>query len=775
MTVSGFLEHLEHSRYRINLLIALALAASLAWWVAGKSESAIPLFEDIAAAENILSSSSKTLNVELEQLNVWLEVNDPTQIESSAAQLRYLGSTLDSPIASETLSYFSLSNELNAYLGAWRRLRLHSLPQDWKQWTLSQSNDFVTLAISYDQPEHERKSIVDVRAILASPNLHSAQTSNVKLGMDALYALNTGLRLVINKKSVEQTEIIKAFLQLNKSMQDMGLGNISSVLKAKDARATRRALELGSLDAVGFSIPGLAIRLLVPLTALAISIDLLFSLYRTSSLAREFLTQEEVAIGLGGLPWLFSPPDIGIDGRLKRAALARTFVLLTGCTFALAPLVFSGPDGMQKLFGLICLIVTLVTQVFCIRSLSVLHGSASEPYDKTDETILGKLTSQRLKAVSSTFTSVQIACAATLAFFLAFSVIPRYLLEGSTKLHREAKVLEALELSYDQRLREQAQIFTEWCKDGGDFFMYFSFAAEMIANDHPAKPLLESIASDPIVEAQSHAVARLRDVIGESRALIDDLDQEDLELVVEVLYRKDYDTVIKKLTQLQHVLAEHPAPEIMIYLPSSMAEKPSSGISPPFIAPYRVIVERGGFANQLRSLPPLNDVEALLNSIKEIGVNRVGGFKVLEHELAGLDAELGRVNLKLAGVTVPQVVARDVALISLCSLSLAFAIRLRGARLLIAYIQTRPNEPKANIDNLPGVLFMKFASWKRFWRWLSTAHVFLAVLATEMVVIAAPGTSTIHTLFPISCGIFTVSVIIWAAIERRCLLYGGDW
>lgn len=770
MTISGFLEHLEHVRYRINLLIALALAASLAWWVAGKSEAAIPLFEDVAAAEKILSNSSKALDTELDRLIVWLEANDPKPIELASMQLRQLGSTLDTPSAVEVLSYFSLSDELEAYLGAWSRLRSHPPSHDWKQWTLSQSNDFVILANSYSQSTHERESIADVRTILASAQLLNAQAPQVKLGMVALDALDTGLRRATNKKSVEQTEIPKAERLLIKSMQDMGLSNVSSALKVQDARAARRALELGSLDALGFSIPGLAIRLLVPLVALAISIDLLFSLYRTSKLANKFLTQEEVTIGLSGLPWLFSPPDIGIDGRLKGYALVRIFVLLTGCTFALVPLVFSGTDDMQKLFGLFCLLVTLVVQVFCIRFLSLLLGTASEPQKKADETILGKLTSQRMKAASSAFTSVQVACAATVAFFLAFSVIPRHLQEENTKLHREAKVLEALELSYDQRLREQPQTFAEWYKDGGESFLYFSFAAEQIADDHPAKSLLESIASDPIVKAQSHAVASLPDILGESHALLDDLDQEDLALVVEVLYRKDYDTVIKKLTQLQRVLAVHPAPEIMTYLPSSMAEKPSSGISPPFIAPYRMIVERGGFASQLRPLPPLKDVEALLNSIKEIGASRVAGFKTLEHELAGLDAELGRVHLKLAGVTVPQVVARDVALISLCLLSLAFANRLRGARLLMADIHTRQNEPPANIDNSPGVLFLNSASWQRFWRWLPTAHVFLAVLVTEMVIMAAPGTSSIHPLFPISCCMITISAVIWAAIERRGLL-----
>lgn len=80
MTISGLL---EHARYHFNLLIALALAASLAWWVAGKSDAATPIFEDIAAAEQTLSSSSKALYTELDRLNAWVEGNDPTPIKQN--------------------------------------------------------------------------------------------------------------------------------------------------------------------------------------------------------------------------------------------------------------------------------------------------------------------------------------------------------------------------------------------------------------------------------------------------------------------------------------------------------------------------------------------------------------------------------------------------------------------------------------------------------------------------------------------------------------------
>ena len=770
MTVSGFLEHLEHARYRVSLLIALALAASLAWWVAGKSEAAIPLFENVVFAEKDISSSSRALDIELERLASWLEESDPAPIEQATSKLQQLGDTLGIRGAAEALSFFSLSNEFEVYLGAWSRLRLHQLPHDWKQWTQSQCNDFVTLANAYSQPASEKKSISDIRKVLLSAQLLDGQSPQVKQGMDALEALDTGLRHATKKKAVEPTEIPKALGLLTKAMEDMGLNKVSSVLKVQDARAARRALELGSLDAAGFSIPGLAIRLLVPLTALAISIDLLLCLCRISKLATQYLTRAEVAMGLSGLPWLFSPPDIGADGRLKSVALAKIFALLAATSFALVPLVLSGTAGLQKLFGLLCLVATLVIQVFCVRSLALFHGAASEPQTKTDETVRGKLASQRMKAASSALTGVLIACAATLAFFLAFSLIPRHLQGDNAKLHKEAKVLQVLESSYGQRLREQPQIFVEWCKGGCEPWVLFSFAAEQLAEDHPAKSLLKLIASDPIVKAQAQTMARMPDLIGESLARFEDLDPEDVGLVVELLYRENYDSVVEKLTQLQRVLATNPAPEIAAYLPKSVTEQPVSGISPPFVAPYRVIVERGGFADLLRPLPPPGDVEALLSSINEMGASRVVGFKTYEGELAGLDAELGRVHLKLAGVTVPQVVARDVALISLCLLSLVLAGRIRGVRLLMVDIQARQDEPKANTDNSPGVLFLNSTSWPRRWRWLPTVHIFVGVLVTEMVVLSAPGTSSVHQFFPIFCAVVTLFAVTWAAMERQGLL-----
>ena len=85
-------------------------------------------------------------------------------------------------------------------------------------------------------------------------------------------------------------------------------------------------------------------------------------------------------------------------------------------------------------------------------------------------------------------------------------------------------------------------------------------------------------------------------------------------------------------------------------------------------------------------------------------------------------------------------------------------------------IQARQDEPKANTDNSPGVLFLNSTSWPRRWRWLLTVHIFVGVLVTEMVVLSAPGTSSVHQFFPIFCAVVTLFAVTWAAMERQGLL-----
>lgn len=743
----SLVDYLAHARQRAGLIAALGVAALLVLWALPRgADPASPLGAAQAASQRLEARDGQVAG-HLAEIEAWLARSDAAGIARAVHEAREQAASLQGAgIDTGDLEFLTLDNEFDRIGFATGEDGRAALPADRKSWTFKQLRDFASLSRGYVPPDRQMDEVRELHRRLSAQR-RTAAPAELDTAIAALGRVSAGLERMRKAPLRPAPELTAAAADLTEEMQRLGIEKVDTVVRMAEAKEATDALRSGSLSVLGFTIPGLAVRLLLPLTALVLAFDLFVTLARGRALAVRAIPAGERAKIVGGYPWLLSPTVLArlrSGAGLGRAAIIPLLSLLLPLA-ALLPLLLSGQSAALMAFGLSCVSATAALEILGLRQL-VATALAEE---EAVETLPGETTTEadmldrHAKSASVGLTALALTGAAVLAFFVSFALAPRWLLEPSD-LEATATTRKQFETAYDQRLREQPDAYARWCATGCEPWTSFAFAADLTPPSHPARPLLDRLAKNDVARAQSGATSRTKDLVTESRARLRDLDAEDVAMVKEVLYRQDYGSVVAELNALRTLLARHDLPEeARRHLPQGVFQPDVMGIDVPFPAPYRVIVERGGFADSLAPLPPEDAVARWLGSMERLGIVTVGGFDAYSSVVGDFGNEIGKVSLKIAGINVPRAAARDAALAAICLLALLLGLRLRQMRLYADTVADRQQRQNA-IAAAPGFLFAGSELPGRLTPHLVSLALAAAPLLVALTVASAPGGSTLH-------------------------------
>lgn len=766
MTVAGLLDLLDHVKRRNNLLVALGLACLFAWWIKGATPDSEGPFGTLRHQQADWNASADLIALQVVKINEWASTHAPDRIWRARSQVNDVGMSLGSH--GWRARWFVLSNEFGSFESAWQQVHAHPLALRQDTWTASSFKAFASLTLGYKMQPSEVRDMLAVRAEFSAAAVRPEEAALARTGLSALDQLIATFAELAWTMNPALAGAVSDAGQIAASMEKSGFQAYAPFARMVQAEQIRKELATGSLDVIGFSIPGVVVRLLLPVLLLIVSVDLLGTLRRAARPACS-LTEQQVLAVLRGYPWLFTPSAFDGHGNLRRRHRMQASVVILAPIAAACPLVSLGPVNGYTLAGIIALTGAAVALLLSVAALAALRGkAASEPI--VLESLSVKLASQHFKAGDSALGSLILACAAALPFFLAFLIVPAALQTNGPQLSTAATTRQTLEKVYQQRLLDQSQAYADWCRLACTIWTELSFAKSATPPEHPAYSILSDIVANPIVRNQGPAVANVEDLVTESRARFSDLDPEDVRDVLEVLYRDSFSSLQQQLGVLQRIIAKDPLPEgAADYLPDAVKKPPIENMTVPFVMPHRVMIEKGGFAYRLHALPTEAQIKGFLAEMAKLGVTSVEGFDRYQSEMALLETELGKVSLKVAGFAVPRAVARDLTLIIIALLATSLASRLKDCRRFVENLES-VGEPPADISNVPGLLFLDTSSWPRRVRWLPEGIFIGAVLLTQALVLTSSEQSTLHPALPIIALVITAAALAWAMWERRAIV-----
>jgi hypothetical protein len=775
MTEAALLvSHLKYCRQRASAAGILGLAALLAWRALPGVEGQKELLQQAYAAEQSLVLQKQRWAKIRGDLTRWVATVPREQIERTSSAVSTAGSALERlDISATGATFFTTSPRIDHELQAVAGLSEHPLPSDLAAWSRGQFDDVATLlgARSTTPSTTEIADLRAARAALEGARADSRGIAIAEQGIEALNAFDSAVSELDRTPPPVDLTLAGQAKHIVDLMGTLGMTDVGALELAGEARSATQSLRDGSLSVLGFTVPGLVVRVLVPILALGITIDLLIGALRARAFARRAVAATDVSLILAGFPWRVTPTDaLAWPRRLRTLFGVLAPVPLVLSLAAIVPLTLAG-DTRTAVVGLTLLALAACAAVAAVRVVAHATGgsptllSAGEGADLRLD-----LAKEQLDSVNSTVSLLLLACVTTLSFFLAFMLVPRALLLQGNRIASLLETRNGFDRAYTQRLRDQGKTYSDWCDEAGCTpWANFGFAANAVPEGHPAAPLLKTLWEQPIVRAEMSATDSVKDLVTESHALLPDLDQDDVGHVREILYRDSFAPVVSLLGELQRINAETPLPrEVLEHLPDGVKQPPSAGMTVPFTFPYRTMVERGGFADRLAALPREDQVQAWLDFMKANGLDRVRGFDVLAGALADLNAEIGKTKLKIAGVEVQRAVAGDAALIVLALITFGLATRLRDARAYICSL--RPQEATLAIQRAPGIILMHDPRLGGRMEGLLALGCCALPAVTAWIVLRAPTDSPTPYIVGWLLLVLTFAAVVVLTIERQRLV-----
>jgi hypothetical protein len=487
------------------------------------------------------------------------------------------------------------------------------------------------------------------------------------------------------------------------------VSNVATGVELAKARVTAGILESGSLSVAGFSIPGVASRLLLPVLALAISIDIILTLLKAVRWVEQSMKNSDAEYHVALFPWI---PILVFGGRTQTGALSVLLSsiaamihlsppiillsLLVGATGSMAATVVAG-------VAIVSLAGCQVGSLWLISRLSKQSSDiASYRVNLNDPTVDQLKT--HFERIDFAWMSLMTISGATSIFLIAFLFVPSELLGDRVELDQLRITRAALEEVYNQRFKEHRDTYSKWSNAVNDSFFELSFMQIHFPEEHPGYRLIEDLSQKPPLITYPSAKSNFDDIVTDDRASISQLDLVDIKDLIELLYRPDFEDLIEPLSLIRDSIKEQPlAEDAMAELPVFLKPLPikggeapmkmlygsvsGSGIelgspSAPLPITYRQEVEKGGFAYRLTPLPVRQRVDDFYEYMVDKGFARVGGFDEFSGAYKEFDKQLGTLKLSLFGVLVDRRVATTVAsliivpLLALLLLRLIVAIRV---------------------------------------------------------------------------------------------------
>ncbi|WP_165907659.1 hypothetical protein [Primorskyibacter sedentarius] len=519
---------------------------------------------------------------------------------------------------------------------------------------------------------------------------------------------------------------------ISETLEEWHVSKLSSVVESAKAQIAAGELKAGSISAVGLSIPGIVIKLLLPLLAFGIAIDIVLTLSKALRWSGNAMAQRDAAFHVGLFPWI---PVLIFGGRTQTGAVTK---LLSWIALAihlsppvlLAVLIYGGTGfPVVTMIAVCAIIAVLICQIATLRLASQLSqqpsGEAHYKLGLNDPT--ADLIKIHLERIDVAWTSLVTVSAAASIFFVAFLFVPAELLGDRSQLSKSGGTRSALEVVYEQRFKEHRDTYEAWSKTVDDAFHQLTFMHVHFPESHPGYELIETLSQKPPLYTYPSAKSNFDDIVTEDRASLNQLDLYDVNDLIELLYRQDLDDIQGPLDEIRESIRATPLPEEAVadlpdflkmrrvdattdphlkplYGKASGTGDSFSSPMPPLPITYRQWVEKGGFAYRLTPLPERGEVDEFYAYMDDKGFTRIAGFDRYAAAYADFDQQLGTLKLSLFGVEVDRRIAATVASWLILLLIALLLLRLIIARRTVDAIEDQ--ESCATILFGTGVTFL---------------------------------------------------------------------
>lgn len=728
---------LKKARIRWALLLFISFVGLLAH-LASSNQPEIPKdAQHVLKAVERLNQARFPGIVRSNDLRAWLPDKAVSRIEDALHTLSQLNDQLaERGLDSQAIRFFTLGPEYDGLANATRALRSMPPPDSLLRWKAADVDNVLTVIVGLDPGASAQTTIVsqievggtavvkrtpalaeDLRAIREFAGTIGSDDANAAAASSILEAL-----VIIENELIKLREpfpnwpagIGVDLAHLSQVLEDWQISELGTAVEIANAQVAAGQLRAGSVSAVGLSIPGIVIKLLLPLLALAIAIDIVLTLAKAHSWARRFMVQQDAAFHVALFPWI----PILIFEKRTRATLTSRLLSWVALAIHLAPpafLVVLIFDAIASPVVAGIAVTAIVATLGCqIQTLSLINRLSSEApdgvaiaHDLSDPT--AELIKTHLERIDVAWTSLMTVSGAVSIFFVAFLFVPSEILGDRSQLGRVADTRTALNEVYEQRFKEHRDTYEEWSETVDDAFHQLTFLQTHFPEDHPAYALSESLNQSPPLLSYPSAKSNFDDIVSEDRASLDQLDHYDINDLIEILYRPNLIDLIDPLEEIKASIRSRPLQqETVNELPEFLADNLKGAGAEPMLVPlygtvshtgvtavtpsvplpltYRQWVEKGGFSYRLTPLPERETVDEFYVYMGQKGFTKVAGFDRYVDAYAELDKHLGTLKLNLFGIEIDRRLAATVSPWLIVPLIALLLLRLIVARRAIGWV-----------------------------------------------------------------------------------------
>lgn len=716
---------------RWTLLLFISFVGLLANFASTNQPEIPQEAQQVLQSYERLSEARLAETVRSTGFQTWLPKDAIARIEDAQNALNEAKDKLaERGLENRALSFFTLGPEYDGLAGAVRELSAEPPPDNLISWEGSHFDNVITIYAGVDsavtaQTGIERQTQLGDTAVVekipgVADSLQAVKELAEAIGSDeataaqaetiskALATIETGLDELSKPFAGRPKDAIVDLANISGTMEKWHVSKLVSAIESAKAQVTAGELKAGSISAAGLSIPGVAIKLLLPLLALGIAIDIVLTLAKAVRWTGRHMVQRDAAFHVALFPWI---PVLIFGGRSQTGTITK-FLSWVALAVHLSPpvlllaLIYSGTGSpVVQTIGTLAITAVLACQ---IKTLQLIDQLSKQPSDEAvyklginDPT--ADLIKIHLERVDVAWTSLMTISGVASIFFIAFLFVPSELLSDRSQLTKVGGTRAALEVVYEQRFKDHRDTYEAWSKTVNDAFHQLTFMQIHFPEDHPGYALIETLSQKPPLYTYPSAKSNFDDIVTEDRASLNQLDFYDLNDLIELLYRPNLENLNGPLEEIRESIRAHPLPEeavadlpdfLKISRGSEYTDLPlkllygkvaAPGISvnsptTPLPITYRQWVEKSGFAYRLTPLPVRGKVDNLYAYIGDKGFSKVAGFDRYADAYTLFDKQLGTLKLSLFGVEVNRRLAATVASWLIVALIALLLMRLIVAR-----------------------------------------------------------------------------------------------
>lgn len=818
-TIKVLIELLKKARIRWTLLLFICFVGLLANF----ASTSQPLYPsdalDVVRAYERLRDIDLAATTHSNSFQTWLPGDAITKIHEAQLALDEAKDRLaERGLENRSLELFTLGAEFDTLANAISEFTDSSPPNDLLSWNGSQIDNLLQIYTGLEksvaaETSTERQihlgnttvveripsyssSLRDIEAF--AEEINGAETAaEAKAITNAVSIIEVSLAELSKPYASWPNDIGEDLANIAETLEEWHVWKLSSAVEAAKAQIAAGELKAGSISAASLSIPGMVIKLLLPLLAFAIAIDIVLTLSKAVRWSGNAMSQRDAAFHVALFPWI---PVLIFGGKIQNGAITKSLSWIAlaihlSPPVLLAVLIYGGTGFPVVTMIAVCAIfAVLVCQITTLRLVSQLSQQPSrEAHYKlhlNDPT--ADLLKIHLERIDVAWTSLVTVSAAAAIFFVAFLFVPTELLGDRSQLSKSGGTREALEVVYEQRFKEHRDTYETWSKTVDDAFHQLTFMQIHFPENHPGYELIETLNQKPPLYTYPSAKSNFDDIVTEDRASLSQLDLYDVNDLIELLYRQDLEDLHGPLEEIRESIRANPLPdEAITDLPEFLQMRqvgattdpplePIYGkvsgtgaafrsLMPPLPVTYRQWVEKSGFAYRLTPLPQREEVDAFYAFMDEMGFTRIAGFDRYAAAYSEFDRQLGTLKLSLFGVEVDRRIAATVASWLILLLIALLLLRVIVARRAVDAIEDQ--ESCATILFGTGVTFLNASETARPLHAYCASTLLLAFPLLVLVLIrwsAAPYTGLLDwSLVPL---VASILLAVLSVSQRMALL-----